>query len=418
VNRYLRELRCVYCDARFAVGPMSAGCPTCRSTTFASGLTPTYDYEGLRRDLGDGPLSEPAEGLWRYRRLLPIQRPQHEVTLGEGGTPLIPLPGLAAELNAEQVWIKDESGNPTWTFKDRNAAVTVSKALEFGAAAIVVSTSGNYGASIAAYAARAGLECMALTYPGIPDGTRTLIQAYGAHLIVTEPDKRWEVMERGMREHGWYPASNYTDIPTNGAFGHEGYKTIAYEIAESLDAAPDLVSVPTAYGEGLFGIWKGFDELVRLGRASGVPQMVACVPVGGPLIHAIRDPSRPIVKVPRAPTVARGIGGSVNSYISLVALRASNGMVAQADDEAIMTAQRTLAAEGFFVEPASAAALAGLRVLADNGQLAQGLRIVLVNTSSGLKSLEAIQAAYPERDSPPSDARQLDGLLAQSRAQR
>lgn len=395
MNRYLRELRCVYCDARFAVGPMSAGCPTCRSATFASGLTPNYDLDGLRRDLGDGPLSEPGEGLWRYRRLLPILRPQHEVTLGEGGTPLIPLPHLAAELNAEQVWIKDESGNPTWTFKDRNAAVTVSKAVEFGAAAIVVSTSGNHGAAIAAYAARAGLECMALTYPGIPDGTRTLIQAYGAHLIVTEPDKRWEVMERGMREHGWYPASNYTDIPTNGAFGHEGYKTIAYEIAESLDAAPDLVSVPTAYGEGLFGIWKGFDELLRLGRTSGVPQMIACVPVGGPLIQAIRDSSRPIVRVPRAPTVARGIGGSVNSYISIAALRASNGTVAQADDDAIMSAQRTLAAEGFFVEPASAAALAGLRVLADKGKLARGLRIVLVNTSSGLKSLEAIQAAHP-----------------------
>ncbi|MBA3339862.1 MAG: pyridoxal-phosphate dependent enzyme [Geodermatophilaceae bacterium] len=384
---------------------MSAGCPTCRSATFASGLTPTYDYERLSQDLGDAPLSEPAEGIWRYRRLLPTLRSRHEVTLGEGGTPLIPLPRLAAELNAEQVWIKDESGNPTWTFKDRNAAVTVSKAVEFGASAIVVSTSGNHGASIAAYAARAGLDCMALTYPGIPDGTRTLIQAYGARLIVTEPDKRWEVMERGMREHGWYPASNYTDIPTNGAFGHEGYKTIAYEIAESLDAEPDLVSVPTAYGEGLFGIWKGFDELVRLGRAYVAPRMVACVPTGGPLVRAMGNPERPIVKVPRTPTVARGIGGSVNSYISLAALRASNGMVAQADDEAIMTAQRDLAREGFFVEPASASALAGLQVLAANGQLAQGLRIVLVNTSSGLKSLEAIQSSHPGGRAQVSDAR-------------
>jgi threonine synthase len=191
-----------------------------------------------------------------------------------------------------------------------------------------------------------------------------------------------------MSEHGWYPASNYTDIPTNGAFGHEGYKTIAYEIHEALDGSPDLISIPAALGEGLFGIWKGFDELARLGRLEETPRMVACEPAGGPLRLAMRDPSRPLARVPRAETVARGIGGAVNSFVSVAALRASHGMVAQADDEAILAARRSLAAEGLFVEPASAAALAGLRNLALSGDLPPGLRIVLVNTSSGLKNLQ------------------------------
>jgi len=393
VNSYLLGLACVYCDARYAVEPMSAGCPACRSATFASSLTPTYDYEQLRKDLGDGPMAEAGESLWRYRRLLPARNRINEVSLGEGGTPLIPAPELAHELGAAEVWVKDESRNPTWTFKDRNAAVTVSMAVEFGAKAMVVSTSGNFGASVAAYAARAGLDCIALTYPGISDATRTLIEAYGASLVMTSPEERWAVMEEGMREHGWYPASNYTAIPTNGAFGHEGYKTIAYEVLDSLGDAPDVVSIPTAYGEGLFGIWKGFDEMVRLGRTSRVPRMVACEPSGSPLARAMSDAGHPIVRVPRTPTVARGIGGAVNSYASVAALLASNGMVVQSDDDEIMAAQRTLAAEGIFVEPASAAALAGLRTLAANGRLPEGLRIVIVNTSSGLKNLEGIHGA-------------------------
>jgi len=393
VNTYLRHLSCAYCSMEFAVEPMSAGCPTCRTETFASGVTAVYDYDRIRRDIGQGPLAEAGEGIWRYRRLLPLQQPTHEISLGEGGTPLIAVPELAHELRAEQVWIKDESRNPTWTFKDRNAAVTVSKAVEFGAKAIVVSSSGNHGVAIAAYAARAGLECIVLTYPGIPSSASSLIEAFGARLIITEPDKRWGVMETGMREHGWYPASNYTVIPTNGAYGHEGYKTIAYEIADTLGEIPDVISVPTAYGEGLFGIWKGFEELTQLGAATRVPRMLACEPAGGPLLLTTYDAAPHIVRVPRTATVARGIGGSVNSYISVAALQASDGWVAQPDDSQIMAAQRGLSALGFFVEPASAASLAGLRVLASQRRLPEGLRIVVINTSSGLKNLEAMQQA-------------------------
>lgn len=411
MSTYLHELRCVYCDTRYPVGPMSAGCPACRTATFASGLTPTYRYERLRRELDAGSLAGPGSGVWRYRSVLPVADQRHEVTLGEGATPLVSVPTLAAELGAEQLWIKDESRNPTWTFKDRNAAVTVSKAVEYGASAVVVSTSGNHGASVAAYAARAGLDCIALTYPGLPEGTRLLMQAFGAEVIITAAENRRVLMRQGMREHGWYPASNYTDIPTNGAFGHEGYKTIAFEVAESLETTPDLISIPVAYGEGLFGIWKGFDELVRLGMASRVPRMLACEPAGGPLLATMTDPRRPIATVTRTPTVARGIGGSINSYVSVAAVRASRGTVTQPDDDAIMTAQDDLAAAGFFVEPASAAALAGLRTAAKSGELQRGLRIVLINTSSGLKDPDAMRTRYHTPEYTP------DGLRLQTRLQ-
>ncbi|MEI8410877.1 MULTISPECIES: threonine synthase [unclassified Kribbella] len=402
MNSYLSHLTCVYCGTPYPAQPMPEGCPACRSDSFASGLTAVYDYDRLKTDLGDAPLSERGEGLWRYRRLLPVRQQAAEISLGEGGTPLVTLPDLADELGAEQVWIKDESRNPTWTFKDRNAAVTISKAVEFGAGAVVVSTSGNHGVAIAAYAVRAGVECVVLSYPGLPESQQSLIRAFGARLVITEPDKRWEVMEEGIREHGWYPASNYTSIPTNGAYGHEGYKTIAYEIADVLGTTPDVVCVPTSYGEGLYGIWKGFDELERLGRADRGPRMVACEPAGGPLGLAVRTPRQPIVTVPRTPTVARGIGGSVNSYISVAALAASDGLVAQPTDAQIMAAQRRLSAAGFFVEPASAAGLAGLRILAAERRLPPGSRIVLVNTSSGLKNLESMRDQPAALSSGPS----------------
>ncbi len=388
---FVRGLRCVHCRARYPLAPMFEGCPACATDGFASGVTPEYDYDALRAMLGGRPVAEAGIGLWRYRRLLPVLDRSHEVSLGEGDTSLVPVPRLARELGAAEVWIKDESGNPTWSFKDRNAAVAVSKAREFGAETLVAATSGNHGASVAAYAARAGLDCAALTYPGISAGNRILMQASGAQLVVTTPEGRRTLLRHAIRTLGWHPLTNTTDPPTNSAYGHEGYKTIAYEIVDQLGGRPpDLVAIPTAHAEGLFGIWKGFDELRLLGQLTEVPRMLACEPEGGPLhlAHAKGHPG--IAVVPRTATVARGIDVTANTYIGVAALAQSNGLVVQASDEAILTAQRDLATEGFFVEPASAAALAGLRVAVDRRQLPRGLSIVVVNTSSGLKNLEAI----------------------------
>lgn len=390
-------LRCVHCAATYGLEPRHEGCPACATPAFRSGLTVDYDYEAVRASVGDGPLEEAGPGIWRYRRLLPVLDRRHEISLGEGGTALVPVPRLADELGAAEVWVKDESRNPTWSFKDRNAAVAVSKGLEFGARTVVVATSGNHGVSVAAYAARAGLRCVALTYPGLSAAARVLMLAYGAHVAVTTPEGRWTIMRRGMGEQGWYPAGNLTDIPTNSAYGHEGYKTIAYELHAQLGrSVPDVVAVPTAYAEGLFGIWKGFAELRQLGRAAREPCMVACEPAGGPLSTALRSGGGPIARVPRRPTVARGIGGTTNAYIGVAALTSSDGLVAEADDASILAAQADLAREGIFAEPASATPLAGLRALHARGELPRGQRIVLVSTSGGLKNLEAADERYAE----------------------
>ena len=389
-------LRCVSCDAKYPLGAMHEGCPACATDAFRSGLTPDYDYDAIRREIGAGPLAEPGTGIWRYRRLLPVLDRAHEVSLGEGATALVPMPAIAREVEAGHVWVKDESRNPTWSFKDRHASVTISKAYELGAAMVMASSSGNHGAAVAAYAARAGMGAIVLSYAGLSEAASTLIQSYGATLAITTREGRWTVIREGIERFGWYPATNFTDIPTNGPYGHEGYKAIAFELHEQLGGrVPDYVVVPTAYAEGLFGTWKGFDELVRLGLADRVPRMVACEPAGGPLTQAWQDPGRPIARVEAQPTVARGIGGSVNSYLGIAALRASDGCVVQASDDEILAAQGELARQGLFAEPAGAASLAGLRALQASGRLEAGASVVLISTSSGLKHLAPVMPRVP-----------------------
>lgn len=388
-------LRCVHCDARYPLTAMHEGCPGCASDDFRAGLTPEYDYEAVQRSISDGFLAAAGDGLWRFRHLLPVVDQAHEVTLGEGSTALLSMLRLA-EGAGGNVWLKDESRNPTWSFKDRHAAVTVSKARELGARVILASSSGNHGAAVAAYAARAGMTAIVLTYAGLSEAASTLIQAYGATLAVTTREGRWSIIREGISRFGWYPATNFTDVPTNGAFGHEGYKVIAFELHEQLGGrVPDYVLVPTAYAEGLFGIWKGFDELRLLGLTDRVPRMVACEPAGGPLAEAWKDPARPIARVDATPTVARGIGGSVNSYLGIAALRSSEGLVVQAEDEEILEAQEALAREGVFAEPAAAASLAGWRRLRASAQIESEANVVLISTSSGLKHLAPTAARYP-----------------------
>lgn len=391
-------LRCLRCDARYPLGPLYEGCGACATADFRSGVTAEYDYAALREELRDGPLDERGEGIWRYRRLLPVIEREHQLSLGEGNTPLVPLPRLASELGVAELWLKDEARNPTLSFKDRNAAVAVGKALDLGARTIVASSSGNHGLAAAAYAARAGLPCVVVTYAGISPSLSLMIRAYGARLGITTREGRWQIVGASVRERGWFPATNFTEIPTSTAYGHEGYKTIAYELFDQLDGnVPDLVVVPVGNGEGLFGVWKGFTELVLLGRASSTPRMLAAEPAGAPLATAIQSHARggpAIGRVSSLKTVARGIGGTVSSYMSLYAVQRSAGSVAQVDDKGVLGAQRDLAREGIFAEPASAAALAALRVAAGRGDLAGMTKVVLVNTSSGVKNLEAVADLY------------------------
>ncbi|WP_431984285.1 threonine synthase [Streptomyces qinglanensis] len=371
------------------------GCPTTSLEGTPAPLDVAYAYE-------DVPAAElfgqaAAHGLDRWAPLLP---PLAAPGLGEGNTPLVPL--------ADGVWIKDESRNPTWSHKDRLNRVAVSAAVLAGAPGVVVSSSGNHGASAAAYAARAGLRCAVFASPEAPPAMASLLRAHGATVLTVTPRETvWPLVRRVADELGYHPVGNFTEAAHTGhPFGPEGYKTIAYELFLDLGEVPADVYLPTGYGELLFGVWKGFQELVLLGLADRVPRVHSCEPASGaPLATALRT-RRPAVRVAVGPTDAYGIDCAVNSYRGVVAVRESGGTAHALTDAELTAARDELAADGMWFELSSAAGLAAHRA----GVGSATGPVVCVATSSGFKdTATGRRAAYPAM---PADWEAVRALLA------
>jgi threonine synthase len=385
VSSYTGRLRCARCGTGWPDAAAHRPCATCAAEGIHVNPSPVYDLTGQAGSAGlpegDGP------GIFRFAGLLPVG-PSGWVSLGEGGTPLLPVTRAGSTVGLPDLWWKDESRNPTWSYKDRLAAVAVTRAAQDGADTVVVSSTGNHGAAIAAYAARAGLKCVVLTLASVPLAMKTLMQSYGAVVAaVTEPAGRWAIMRAGVEERGWVPMSGYTSPPPgSNPYGVDGYKTIAYELWEQLGGQlPDAVVAPVAYGDGISGLVRGFADLVALGLAERLPRVIAAEPYG-PFAAALAGQP----EVTGAGTVAFSIAATTASWQGLHALRTSGGAAMTADDEQIMRAQATLAAqEGLFAEPSSAIAFAVLPALLRSGVLRPDHSVVLLGTSTGLKDVES-----------------------------
>jgi threonine synthase len=378
-------LQCVRCESSFALSPMFDGCPACAQPDERANLSITYDYDRARRSFTPDQISRRGRlGVWRWAELLAIGRPDARVTLLEGDTPLVPLRGLGVG----EVLVKDESRNPTWSYKDRLCAVAVSKAVELGARVCAVSSSGNHGAAAAAYAARAGLRCVAFTRPDVPETMKVLMQVYGAEVFATTRLGRWALVQAGVEQAGWFPLSNYTAPPTGNPYGVEGYKSIAFEVWEQLGwRAPGTLVVPTGYGEGLFGAWRGFQDLHRLGLVDRMPRLIAAeTATGAPLARALQLGSPVPVTVEASPSVAFSINTSNGSFQALRAVRDSGGISIPVSETEILEAQTKLARQGLFAEASSATSLAAvIRGRAEQHDLPEP--IVVVMTSGGLKDI-------------------------------
>jgi threonine synthase len=391
-------LQCLRCRGRFQEPRLFTGCPLCRAQGVAVNLTAEYDLGPL---IGVTPerFAPPGRGLWRFRHLLP-GRSARPVSLGEGATPLVHLERLGRRLGLPRLFAKDESQNPTWSYKDRLCAVAVTHAVEEGARVITIASTGNHGASTAAFAARAGLPCVIFTLASVPETMKTLMQAYGAAVVeCPTSESRWDLMREGIDRFGWYPTSGFIAPPVgSNPWGVEGYKTIAYEIAEDLGwTAPDVVVVPSAYSDGLYGTWKGWTELQTLGLVKHTPRMIAAEPFG-PLAHALErglDASEPVEA--SSPSVAFSIASRYGTWQGLAALRESGGAGVRLTDEGVLEAQRALAREeGLFVEPSGAAAMTAVIQLAARKALDAEQTIVVVLTSGGLKDPGASRAWLPK----------------------
>ncbi|WP_415959539.1 pyridoxal-phosphate dependent enzyme [Streptomyces sp. 021-4] len=294
--------------------------------------------------------------MWKWREFFPpLPSP---VSLGEGGTPLVPLRHLPG------VWVKDERANPTGSFKDRMASMAVSWAQAQGFGTVAVASTGNAAVSTAAYAAAAGLRCVVLAKEGAMASadTERSLRALGADIRFTESwHERWTELERGVREQGWYPVSNYRVPPLSSQpVGVRAYRSLAYEIAEQRDwSVPDWIAVPVSRGDALCAMVAGFEEIRELGWISRVPRMLAVVRFPS-LQEAVRSGrEQPLASEYPDRVAAVSISDPQATAAAVRAVRHSGGDVLVVGDDDLAEAQADAASHGWLVEFSSAAAMAG-----------------------------------------------------------
>ena len=393
MTAFTGRLRCPRCGSSAEPDAAFDGCRVCAADGVAVNIHPEYD-PGV--DLSPDP---EAPGLFRYQRLLPLPEGVVPISLHEGNTPLLHLQRLGASIGHCELFLKDETRNPTWSYKDRLAAVAVTRAVSDGADTIVVGTTGNHGAAAAAYAAAAGVTCVAITLESVPLTMKVLMQVLGAHVVaVADPPERWAIMRRAVAERGWVPLSGLSDPPVgSNPFGIEGYKTIAYELLEDLGDAPDVVVVPVAYGDGLIGIHRGFEDLVVRRSIAVAPRLVAVEPLGPYTAALSAGGGGDSVLVEGRTSVAFSIASRVSTAQGVRALRESGGTaVVVSEDGEILDAQRRIAAvEGCYLEPSAAICLPAVERLVASGWIAAHETVVMIGTSSGLKDIDTTAGRLP-----------------------
>jgi threonine synthase len=355
------------------------GCPLC----LREGVPSNYHWEPDLRCVAQCAAHPGAgRGMWRYSRVLPVAE---VLTLGEGGTPLLQLSGAGEAWGIPRLFAKNEAANPTWSHKDRLAAGTVAAARASGARVVAAASTGNHGAAVAAYAARAGMRCVIATIASVPPIMQDLMSAYGAIVVATAtPEERYELIGAGVDELGWYPASNIT-VPAVGSdpYGVAAYRTIAYELLDELGAAPDWVILPVAYGDCLAGVTQGFVELHAAQVIPRVPRMV-----GAELFGALQTAldGGGLGPATTHPSAAFSIAGRYTTYQAVAALQVSDGFARSVAEDALADARRELGSrEGLFVEAAAAAPFAVAKALAREGAFRPDDRVVCLLTSTGLK---------------------------------
>jgi threonine synthase len=385
--------------------PLPTGCPRTSTAEMQYPLEIDYDYGKIPRTLFAQP---PLPGLARWAPILPPLVP--ELSLGEGGTALFESRRLGRWLGLDgPILLKDESRNPTWSHKDRLNYCIVSTAVKAGARGIAVASTGNHGASTAAYARRAGLSCVVISTAAAQPAFAHFQTTLGSTFVLLPFAERWPALRRIIDETSFFCASNLTRFHTSSPFGPEGYKTIAYELYAQLGGKlPGTVVLPTGYGELLFGVAKGFRELKALGITGAVPRIVAAEPAAcGPLASAMAQ-NRAAAEVRGAPSLAAGIACTVSSYRGKVALLESEGRALTCQENTLAEAAHELAAEGLWQEYSGVAGLAALREARLRGEIFAE-PVVTVLTSTGLKE---IPATAPTDGTAPT----LDAVIAALKA--
>jgi threonine synthase len=382
------HLECSACGASYAAGQLHNLCTVCGKPLFVR-----YDLTRASRSLTRDALNSRRADMWRYREVMPVENDANIVSLGEGWTPLLHARRLGAAVGMTELLIKDESLNPTQSFKARGMSAAVSMALELGARKLAAPSAGNAGGALAAYAAAAGIESYIFMPRDTPRANVVECQQTGAHVTLIDgliTDCGQHIARRKDVE-GWFDVSTLKE-----PYRVEGKKTLGYELAEQLGwRLPDVIVYPTGGGTGLVGMWKAFEEMESMGWiGSERPRMVTVQASGcAPIVRAFESGSSHAEEFENAATVASGlrVPKAVGDFLILEALRASGGTAVSVTDEELLAAVSEIGRlEGLFVAPEGAACLPAIRKLLERGEVQRDEQVVLFNTGAGIKYIEAM----------------------------
>lgn len=384
---HVRHLECSFCHREYPARHLHNVCTECGKPLLAR-----YDLQRIAKFMTKQTLFSRAPTLWRYREVLPVRKEDNIVSLGEGWTPLIHAKSLGASLKMDHLYVKDESLNPTQSFKARGMAMAVSMAKELGAKKLAAPSAGNAAGALAAYCARAGLEAFIFMPRDTPRANIIECELSGAHVTLIDgliTDCGAEVA-RQKDARGWFDVSTLKE-----PYRVEGKKTLGYEIAEqSAWTLPDVIIYPTGGGTGLVGMWKAFDEMQQLGWIGEKrPRMVVVQAEGcAPIVRAFSKGERFAEEFPNAATVASGlrVPKAIGDFLILDALKESGGTAIAVSDEELLAGSRQLArTEGILASPEGGACVPALRRLLDLGQIDRNEKVVMLNTGAAVKYLDA-----------------------------
>ena len=380
---FVSHVECTICGARHDAKRLLTVCEKCGQM-----LAVRYDLARVTASLTKAALRLRAPGMYRFRELTPLDDAERPVTLGEGGTPLLELPRLAAHLGIGKLWAKDEGQNPTGSFKARGLGMAITRARTLGARGFVIPSAGNAGGAAAVYAARCGLPCVVIVPRGTPSAAVAEAQIAGAHVFTIEGSiaTAGKVAAKVAPQLGWFDLSTLRE-----PYRLEGKKTIGLELAEQLGwRMPDLLLYPTGGGTGLVGIPKGYEELRAMGWLSGaLPRFFAVQAEGcAPVVKAFADGAETTTAWENPTTHAAGlrVPSPFAGRQMLRLLRDTRGGAVAIGEAAIREAQRLVArTEGIWTAPESAALVAALAELKDRGEASRDAEILLILTGAGLK---------------------------------
>jgi threonine synthase len=391
-------LECDWCRSRFDVAPMFFGCPHCAQKGNKRPVEMRYALDKLQ--------PEAAPGVWRWAGLLPSVEVDRRLTLYEGSTPLVPIDLPCSNV---KTFLKNETANPTWSWKDRPNAVSISMARQFGFRRVTARSTGNHGNSVAAYAGAAGLDATILCHEDASELQLALMEGFGARVI--RGGCQDKIITRMVAAQAYFPCTILCpQAGYSNPFGVEGFKTIAFEIVDALaGSAPDRIFIPAGSGDGTYGIWKGFREMAERKQISTTPRIVACQPQGAnSASRAWKLKRNHVEPLGEVKTAALSVAEIVTGDHALRAVYESGGEFCEASEVEILEAARALRRMGFALELASALPFACALHTESDRRLSRPEIWVLVGTGAAVKWPETFLKGYAKPAILGSDVEEID----------